>query len=81
MAGDQVQASPAGENVRVSGVSLRPIHWAHLDALAEQDSNSRSATLRAVISKNILARRVAWSLKHDQVTRWEAGCEILALFL
>ena len=81
MVEEQVQASPEGENVRVSGVSLQPVHWAHLDALAAQASNSRSGILRIVVNKNILARRIVWAWKHDQITQLEAAREILALFL
>jgi len=42
MVEEQVQANPEGENVRVSGVSLQPVHWDHLDALAAQADGSRS---------------------------------------
>ena len=77
----QVQVKPKTVTVMVKGVSLKPVHWDHLDALAAQADASRSRALRTVINKNIMARRVVWSLKHDQVTRPEAGCEILALFL
>jgi len=81
MVEEQVQANPEGENVRVSGVSLQPVHWDHLDALAAQADDSRSRALRTVINNNIMARRIVWALKHNQVTQSEAGREILGLFL
>jgi len=77
----QVQAKPNMVTVRVRGVSLKPVHWDHLDALAAQADDSRSRALRTVINNNIMARRIVWALKHNQVTQSEAGREMLGLFL